>query len=178
MKNHIIFGILITVLLVSFTLLCGCTSQEAAPSTPTPTTMPTTLTTVAPTKIPTTVVPTKTPTQVVRPASPIIVTFNSISGHYQTGNQFSQPRQGYQFVLVDFTIKNTGSQSGFYFNPNYAELEDPDKYRYDYDTSSYSVPGMFSSGTIPYGELRRGKLVFEVPEKWGEGTKYILWINP
>lgn len=32
MKNHIIVGILMTVLLVSFTLLCGCTSQEAAPS--------------------------------------------------------------------------------------------------------------------------------------------------
>lgn len=74
MKNHIFLGILITVLLVSFTIFSGCTSQEAAPSTPTPTT-------AIDTTVQTTVQTTPTPTTSLVPVS---FTNEDVNKHFMT----------------------------------------------------------------------------------------------
>jgi len=145
-----------------FVLLCGCTSQEATPSTPS--TSPVTSSTTAMTATPTTAA-----------VKPLTVQFHSIQD-YTSSNQFQQPRTGYEFVIVDFSLTNNGYPDGYNFFASNAKIQDPDNYMYSYHSCSYSVPGAFEMTTIPYGQTRRGKLVFEVPIA-PTGTSYKLFIE-
>lgn len=173
------------VLLVALALLilaAGCTTQSpqatdipATTSAPVTTTVPTTLPTTVLTTLPTTV-PTPRPTTILTtPVKRFEVKVNDIQ-KYVSDNQYAAPRSGYEYLLVDFSIKNVGLPSGYSFNPNYAKLEDPDGYRYSYASHSYSVPGAFESVVIRHGDTVRGKLLFEVPPM-PVGTDYTLWVS-
>lgn len=172
-------------LLVGLALLvlaAGCTTQPtqapeasavtAAPAATTiPTTLPTTLTTTLPTTVPTTRPTTLPTTQAQR----LDIQLNSIED-YVSDNPYTIPRPGYKFILVDFSIKNTGYPNGYSYNPFNIKVADPDGYRYGYSSSSYNVPGYFGMVVIPNGDTVRGKLLFEVPQA-PSGTRYTLWVS-
>jgi len=150
-------------------LLCaaGCTAPVPTPID-TPPQSPTTIETSRPTTIPTTI-----PTTA---GLPLDVTINSL-GTYVSDTEYQQPKAGYQFMLVDFSIRNVGERPAYRYNPNDVDLRDPDMYQYGYHQVSYLIPGAFESTVIPLGETRRGKLVFEVPAKWADGTRYYLSVS-
>ena len=109
------------------------------------------------------------------PSTQLEVTVNSIE-KYQPDNQYTKPATGYEFLLVDFSVKNSGYKSGFSFNPYNVKVKDPDGYSYGYSSDSYIVPNAFSMQKIPYGETVRGKLLFEVVPK-PSGTAYTIRVD-
>lgn len=143
------------------------TSGAAVTAAPASTTIPTTLPTTVPTSRPTTLPTTQ--------AQRLDIQLNSIEG-YVSDNPYTTPRPGYEFILVDFSVKNTGYPNGYSYNPYNIKVADPDGYRYGYASASYSVPGYFGMVVIPYGDIVRGKLLFEVPQT-SSGTRYTLWVS-
>jgi len=162
--------ILLLATLMLLVLAVGCTTQ----------TPPSTDSTEAQVTLTTIQTPTPATHQTTMPATPtqtIELTIHSILLGWVSDNQFSVPPAGYQFVLVDFSIMNVGHPNGYNYNPYNVKLRDPDNYQYSYDSASYGVPGSFGMTTIPYGETRRGKLVFPVPASHGAGTTYWLEVK-
>ncbi|WP_440950236.1 DUF4352 domain-containing protein [Methanosphaerula subterraneus] len=100
----------------------------------------------------------------------IQVTVNGYGAYVPDNQQYmATPRPGYSYLLVDLSVKNTGHQGGYLFNPIYVQVEDPDGAQYS--IADVNPPDRFSMGSISYGETRRGKLVFEVLQK-PTGTTY------
>lgn len=165
-KNWIISITFIVVM--ASVCIAGCTTISSSPDGTTDSKIP--LVSVDKPSVTST---TKVPTARV---SPLKLTINSIYD-YTSDNQFSQPRNGYEFIIVDFSITNNGLPDGYSYSPYDVKVQDPDNYQYGYDSCSYSVPGCFEGTTISLGETRRGKLVFEVPVA-PEGTTYKVILNP
>ena len=166
--------LLLLIILALLVFGAGCTTQsvqvpEASPVTAT--LVMTTVLTTPPTTNPTTMATTVPTTQTPR----LEIVVNSIQ-KYASDNPYSTPRPGYEYILVDFSIKNKGYPNGYSYNPYYVKVEDPDGYRYGYASESYSVPGYFGMVVISYSDNVRGKLLFEVPEA-PTGTSYQLWVN-
>ena len=140
-------------ILVILAISAGCLSSGSTSSTTA--------------KLPTSVTPTSATTEKIQ------VTVNGY-GAYVPDNPkqyMVTPKPGYSYLLVDLSVKNTGHQGGYLFNPLYVQVEDPDGAQFSIADVSYNLPDKFSMGSISYGETRRGKLVFEVLQK-PAGTTY------
>lgn len=159
--------------IIFLVIVAGCTTQTPITATTTPTPISTTLLTPEPTNL-STPVATTIPNIPMRSSGSLLVTVNSIQTSWVSDNPYYVPPAGYQFVLVDFSVKNLGYRNGYTFNPAAVWINDPDNNRYTYDNASYSLPDVFESMTIPYHATRGGKLVFSVPTSQKPGTQYQL----
>jgi hypothetical protein len=87
-----------------------------------------------------------------------IVTANSFVTN--PGDDFSQPKSGNEFVVVDVTIKNTSTSPEDISSLLNFTFQDSTGQKYDETIiSSLTAP----DGTIPAGGLLRGQLPYEVP---------------
>jgi len=108
-------------------------------------------------------------------SSQLEVKVNSVD-KYQPDNQYTKPSTGYEFIIVDFSVKNIGYKDGYNFYPRNVKVKDPDGYSYGYSSASYDVTNEFSTQKIAYGDTARGKLVFEVVPK-PSGTAYTVKVD-
>ncbi len=92
-------------------------------------------------------------------------------------NPYLPPQSGYQYIQVDFTLRNNEYPNGYYYNPFNAKLIDEKGYQYGYSAASYSLPDVFSGVTLSLGQTRSGKLIFEVPANHNENNRYSLKIQ-
>lgn len=81
------------------------------------------------------------------------------------GDSFTKPPTGYQFLMVDVTIENTGSTAESISSLLQMWLKDPTGQRYKLDLSATVA----SKGTTPDGELAagekiKGQVAYAVPE--------------
>jgi hypothetical protein len=179
MQNYRTFFLLICIVAAGI-LLCGCTSQDSAPSatlnpegSPLPATSPIHQTTVP---TPDFVVVKKQETAVPTLAtSTLVIALYSISG-WNSSSPLLQPGPGNEYVVVDFSLKNTGYPEGYSYRPDSVKLMDSSRQPYTYHTASYSLVNNFRETIIPINETRRGRLVFEVPIA-PAGTQYMLSIG-
>lgn len=91
------------------------------------------------------------------------LTVNSIDYKDYIKYESWKPDAGNTYLVVDFTIKNVGTDD-LYTSLSYFFIKDKDAYLYDYDSHTFSVEQGFESGDISSGSMRRGKIVFEIPE--------------
>lgn len=86
---------------------------------------------------------------------------SDVQRNYQTGNEYTQPESGKEFIVMTVTISNAGD-SEFSFNPNDFEIQDSNGVQQSY---SWQVPseGKLDSGSLAPGGKVSGKLGFEVP---------------
>jgi hypothetical protein len=100
-------------------------------------------------------------------------------------SEYSKPKSGFVYLIVDFSIKNLYYEDGYSFNPNDVEIEDEKHYTYDYSSVSYNLDKYFGTTTIAIGRTKRGEMAFEVPKDedkftfilktniWGVGLAYV-----
>jgi hypothetical protein len=100
-------------------------------------------------------------------------------------SEYSNPKSGFVYLIVDFSIKNLYYEDGYSFNPNDVEIEDEKHYTYDYSWDSSSLDKYFGMTTIAIGRTKRGELAFEIPKDvdkftfilktnmWGVGLAYV-----
>ncbi|WP_322822245.1 DUF4352 domain-containing protein [Chloroflexus sp.] len=91
----------------------------------------------------------------------LVVTVNEVTS--PPGDRFSQPDDGYRFVLVDVTIENRGDRSRF-LSSIQTSIKDAQGYRYTGDITATSLAtGGRIDGELPAGQTVRGQIGFEVP---------------
>lgn len=90
------------------------------------------------------------------------LTVNSVERNYQTGNQFSQPESGKEFVLVNVTIEN-GSKSDLTYSTFNFQLQDTNGVKHNENIMALSE-GRLNTGTLAAGGKVTGNLVYEVPK--------------
>lgn len=86
------------------------------------------------------------------------VTVNSIATN--PGDQFTTPKAGNQFVVVDVTVKNLSSQSKDMSSGLNFELKDSTGQKYQETILTGETP---PDGTVAAGDNLRGQLTYEVP---------------
>jgi hypothetical protein len=96
---------------------------------------------------------------------------------YTDPNPYSTPLPGYKFVILDLAVTNNNAPNGFYFTPSGVRLRESSGYMYTYASNTYSLPGAFESCTIPQGETRRGRLIFQVPASFDPKTRHWVDVN-
>lgn len=80
------------------------------------------------------------------------------------GDQFFQPEEGKQFVVVDVMLVNQGNRSVSVSSLLQMELKDETEQRYDVDLMASTAAGASGpDGEISPGERVRGKVGFQVP---------------
>ncbi len=99
------------------------------------------------------------------------LTVNSVERNYQTGNQFSQPESGNEFVLVNVTIEN-GSNSDLTYSTFNFELQDTNGVKHNEQITAITE-GRLNTGTLAAGGKVTGNLVYEVP-KDDSGLKLVF----
>jgi hypothetical protein len=90
----------------------------------------------------------------------------TISGiEYSQGQEYSEPVEGYQFLVVDLTLENKGSQAVTISSLMQMTVKDADHYQYSVDLFASMLLGQGSpDGEIAVGEKLRGQVGFQVPE--------------
>lgn len=100
-------------------------------------------------------------------------------------SDYSKPKSGFTYLIVDFSIKNIEIVEGYSFNPNNVEVEDDKHYTYSYSWDSPNLDKYFDMTSIAKGRTKRGELAFEVPKDaesftfilkshmWGKGLAYV-----
>ena len=89
-----------------------------------------------------------------------------------SGGQFEQPQAGYEYLLVDVLVQNTGSKVESISSLAMFSLLDKDGYSYN-TTLADEAKGSLD-GNIIAGKYIRGELSYEVPK----GGAYKLQIDP
>lgn len=90
------------------------------------------------------------------------LTVTQIQRNFQTGNQFSQPEAGNEFVVVSVELKNNGS-SEMSFNPYDFKLQDSNGVQKS-QSFVVSVENQLDSGTLAPGSKVSGNIAFEIPQ--------------
>lgn len=89
------------------------------------------------------------------------ITVQKVERNYSTGNQFSTPKDGKEFVRVHLLIENKSDEKMSY-NAFDWEMQDSSG-----DIKSYSIMATdnsyISSGELAAGGKKTGTIVFEVP---------------
>jgi hypothetical protein len=81
---------------------------------------------------------------------------------YNSGNPYSVPKAGKQWIQVSIEIKNNSSNE-VSFNPYDFKVQDMNGVQLNPDPNSYSLADALSSGNLaPNGKIA-GSLVFEIP---------------
>jgi len=78
-------------------------------------------------------------------------------------NQFSQPKSGNKFVVIDITQENQGEDPLNYNVWDY-KLQDSEDFTYSTAMTTCKDPG-FSSGALQTGQSTRGYITFEIPKE-------------
>lgn len=86
------------------------------------------------------------------------VTVNSVKT--SSGDQFSTPRAGDVYLVVDVTVKNTSRQHQDMLSGNQIVLRDSTGQQYTESITDFATP---PDGTIMPGHSQRGQLAYEVP---------------
>lgn len=76
------------------------------------------------------------------------------------GDEFTMPKSGDKFVVVDVSIKNTSSQKQDISSALNFTLQDTTGQKYDETIVPNATP---PDGSVPAGSLLRGQLAYEVP---------------
>ena len=82
-----------------------------------------------------------------------------------SGNDFSKPGAGNQFILVDLEIQNTGTNTQSLSTLVEMSIRTPNGYKYD--LAPYFPDPKFPDGDILPGQTARGNIAFEVPATIG-----------
>lgn len=95
----------------------------------------------------------------------LIVTVNGVSA-YETDDLFVQPQEDHTFLLVDITVQNTGSDTGYFLPISDANITDADGNVYEYSllVSALSEELNIYEGEIPADTTHQGAVPFEVAE--------------
>lgn len=89
------------------------------------------------------------------------ITVTKVERDFQTGNQFSTPETGKEFVLITVEIRNDG-KSTFDFNTFEFKLQDSNGVQQSEDFTAISE-GRLSSGSLAPGGKITGNMAFQVP---------------
>lgn len=81
---------------------------------------------------------------------------------YPTGDQFSKPKAGYKFLIVDLTIENKGATEISFSVLDQPSLKDSNGQQYYF--SQPASGSSFFGGNIAPGDKLDGQVGFEVPE--------------
>ena len=87
-----------------------------------------------------------------------VVTVNSVKTN--TGSEFSQPKSGNTYVVVDVTLKNISSSNQDVSSLSMFNLKDATGQQYTEAITDFTKP---PDGTVTPNSLLRGQLVYEVP---------------
>ena len=90
------------------------------------------------------------------------ITVTEVQRNYDTGNQFSQPESGKEFVIVTVNITNDGEGTLDYNTFNF-KLQDSNGVQQNEAFSALSE-GKLNSGSLAAGGKVTGKLAYEVPK--------------
>lgn len=90
------------------------------------------------------------------------ITVTEVQRNYDTGNQFSQPESGKEFVIVTVAITNDGDGTLDYNTFNF-KLQDSNGVQQNEAFSALSE-GKLNSGSLAAGGKVSGKLAYEVPK--------------
>lgn len=90
------------------------------------------------------------------------ITVTEVQRNYDTGNQFSQPESGKEFVIVTVAITNDGDGTLDYNTLNF-KLQDSNGVQQNEAFSALSE-GKLNSGSLAAGGKVTGKLAYEVPK--------------
>lgn len=104
--------------------------------------------------------------QVVQAGPNYAVTVNSVKT--STGDDFSQPKTGNIYIVIDVTVKNTSSSLQDVSSFINFELQDTTGQKYDTAFTDIGTPPD-QTGLQP-GKLIRGQLVYEVPSSLHQFT--------
>ena len=91
------------------------------------------------------------------------LTVTKVDRNYSSGNQFSVPKAGKEFVRVYIELINSSS-SEISFSPFDFKVQDGDGLISSIDSSSYSLPDSLSSNSLATGGKVKGSIVFEIPK--------------
>lgn len=90
------------------------------------------------------------------------LTINSVAT--PKGNQFSKPRAGQHFVVVDLTIANLGTKEATISALLQMALKDASGQKYDVDLmATTAAKGALPDGKLAAGEKLRGQVGYQVP---------------
>ena len=92
-----------------------------------------------------------------------ILTVTKVDRNYDTGNQFSQPKTGREFVKATIEIENN-SNSEISYSPFEFKVQDSNGNQKDLDAGTYSLDLPFESGSLAGGGKVSGDMLFEVPK--------------
>ena len=82
-----------------------------------------------------------------------------------SGDDFSKPGAGNQFIVVDLEIQNTGTKTESVSTLAEMSIKTPNGYKYD--LAPYFPDPKFPDGDILPGQTARGNVAFEVPATIG-----------
>lgn len=88
-----------------------------------------------------------------------VVTVNSVKTH--AGSEFSQPKSGYTYLVVDVTLKNISSSNQNASTLIMFSLKDQTGQQYDLAITDFAKSS--PDGAVSPGSLLRGEIVYEVP---------------
>ena len=84
---------------------------------------------------------------------------------FSQGQEYSEPAEGYEFLVVDLTLENKGSQAITVSSLMQMAVKDADHYQYSVDLFASMLLGQGSpDGEIAAGEKLRGQVGFQVPK--------------
>jgi hypothetical protein len=90
------------------------------------------------------------------------LTVTNVERNYETGNQFSKPESGNEFVLVTVTIQNNSKSDLMYSTFNF-QLQDSNGVKHN-EAITALTEGRLNTGTLAPGGKITGKLAYEVPQ--------------
>jgi hypothetical protein len=97
------------------------------------------------------------------PAGDLTLMVNAVDA--PKGDQFSKPKPGNRFVVVDLTIENTAQTAAHLSSLAQMSLKDRAGWKYTLDLLATTAAGGSSpDGELAAGEKLRGKVGFEVPQ--------------
>ncbi len=91
------------------------------------------------------------------------LTVIAVKRNYNTGNQFSVPKSGKEFIKISVEIENK-SKSEIYYNSYNFKLKDSNGSIKDLESETYSLDDSLDSGKLASNGKISGSMIFEVPK--------------
>ena len=89
----------------------------------------------------------------------------SIGGEDFGSSYDFEPKEGYQFLILDLTIENLQTdQTSTISSLLFFDVSDDDGYSYDYSLGTAYLDRKFEDGDLLPGMKKRGNVAFEVPK--------------
>jgi hypothetical protein len=91
------------------------------------------------------------------------LTVTKVTRNYSTGNQFSVPKTGKEFVLITVSLKNNGNSEVMFGGFDF-KVQDSNGVQSNTDASTYSLEDILETATLAKGGNVAGSMIFEVPK--------------